>query len=197
MFDRSLLEISAIEAAPLLLGAVVTCRGVSVRLTEVEAYLGAEDPGSHGYRGPGRRNATLFGEAGRLYCYRSYGIHICGNVVTGQNGSSSGVLMRAGEVVEGVEIARARRATSKGDADLARGPGRLGVALGLRLEDDGHDLQRGEITLRLPQVASGYATGPRTGVSGIGGSGLFPLRFWIPGDPTVSPYRAHRPNTSG
>ncbi|MCU1545531.1 MAG: DNA-3-methyladenine glycosylase [Homoserinimonas sp.] len=189
MFDRSLLAVPAVEAAPLLLGAVITSRGVSVRLTEVEAYMGAEDPGSHGHRGRTPRNSTMFGEAGRLYCYRSYGIHVCGNIVTGERGSSSGVLMRAGEVIDGIEIARERRSTSKTDADLARGPGRLGVALALQLDDDGSDLESGQISLQLPPVASSFATGPRTGVSGIAGSVAFPWRFWIPGDITVSPYR--------
>jgi DNA-3-methyladenine glycosylase len=100
------------------------------------------------------------------------------------------VLLRAGEVVAGVERARERRTTSKADADLARGPARLCVALGITLADGGAALGEGHISLELPAQPAECATGPRTGVSGPGGSSDYPWRFWIPGDPTVSPYRA-------
>lgn len=195
MFDRSLLAHPSIEVAPLLLGATLIGRGVSVRLTEVEAYMGEEDPGSHGYRGRTERNKVMFGEAGHLYCYFTYGMHTCSNVVTGVEGTSSGVLLRAGEVIDGVELARSRRHTSKSDADLARGPARLTVALGISLSDGGHDLATGDIRLELPSTHAPYATGPRTGLSGPGGSEAFPWRFWIPGEPSVSPYRRHSPRT--
>jgi DNA-3-methyladenine glycosylase len=191
LFDRSLLARPSIEVAPLLLGATLIGRGVSVRLTEVEAYMGEEDPGSHGYRGRTNRNAVMFGPAGHLYCYFTYGMHTCSNIVTGVEGTSSGVLLRAGEVVDGVELARSRRHTSKSDADLARGPARLTVALGIHLSDGGHDLQSGDIRLELPKDMANYQTGPRTGVSGRGGSDAFPWRFWIPGEPSVSPYKQH------
>ncbi|MEO8263073.1 MAG: DNA-3-methyladenine glycosylase, partial [Pseudolysinimonas sp.] len=104
---------------------------------------------------------------------------------------ATAVLLRAGEVVDGVEVARERRTTSKRDADLARGPARLCVALGITLGDDGADLSTGEIRLEpAPHPERVVATGPRTGVSGEGGSDAYPWRFWIPGDPTVSPYKA-------
>ncbi|PWB96403.1 DNA-3-methyladenine glycosylase [Homoserinimonas hongtaonis] len=189
MFDRSLLARPALDVAPLLLGARLISRGVTVRLTEVEAYLGADDPGSHGHRGKTARNAVMFGPPGHLYCYFTYGMHTCSNIVTGAEGTSSGVLLRAGEVIDGVDIARARRHTTKDDVDLARGPARLTVALGITLGDNGHDLQSGDIRLELASSPSAYEAGPRTGVSGHGGSDFFPWRFWIPGDPTVSPYR--------
>src|SRR5690554_1279300 len=192
-FDRSLLARPSIEVAPLLLGATLHGRGVSVRITEVEAYMGADDPGSHGFRGKTNRNAVMFGPPGHLYCYFTYGMHTCSNIVTGEEGSSSGVLLRAGEVVDGLELARTRRLTSKGDADLARGPGRFTVALGIKLSDGGHDLQSGDIRLELPTTVVDHATGPRTGVAGPGGSDAFPWRFWIPGEPSVSPYRRHVP----
>lgn len=193
LFDRSLLARPSIEVAPLLLGATLAGRGVSIRLTEVEAYMGEEDPGSHGYRGRTNRNAVMFGPAGRLYCYFTYGMHTCSNIVTGAEGTSSGVLLRAGEVIDGVELARSRRHTSKNDWDLARGPARLTVALGIELSDGGNDLQSGDIRLELPAATANYETGPRTGVSGPGGSDAFPWRFWIPGEPSVSPYRRHSP----
>jgi DNA-3-methyladenine glycosylase len=178
------------EVAPLLLGAVIHGRGVSVRLTEVEAYLGEADPGSHAFRGQTRRNSTMFGPPGHLYVYFTYGMHVCANVACSPVGVATGVLLRAGEVIDGLDLARERRTTSKRDTDLARGPARLCVALGIALTDDGTDLARGEIRLEpAPHPVPQYATGPRTGVAGPGGGEAYPWRFWIPGDPTVSPYK--------
>jgi DNA-3-methyladenine glycosylase len=182
----------ATEVAPLLLGAVIHGRGVSVRLTEVEAYLGDADPGSHAYRGQTRRNATMFGPPGHLYVYFTYGMHVCANVACSPEGVATGVLLRAGEVVSGIELARERRVSSKRDTDLASGPARLCVALGVELSDDGNDLETGAIRLEPtphPVAASDVATGPRVGVSGPGGSDAFPWRYWIAGDPTVSAYK--------
>ena len=193
-FDRRIFERTAVEVAPLLLGAHLTVDGVTVRLTEVEAYLGVgEDPGSHSFRGKTRRNEVMFGEPGHLYTYFTYGMHVCANVVCSPEGSASGILLRGGEIVAGVETARARRTTSKSDNDLARGPARLAVALGITLADGGADLARGRFSLELPAVASDHLAGPRTGVSGDGGGERYPWRFWIGGDPTVSPYKAHVP----
>jgi DNA-3-methyladenine glycosylase len=189
VLDRTLLQRPATEVAPLLLGARLTVDDVVLRLTEVEGYLGEADPGSHAYRGPGRRNAVMFGAPGRLYTYFTYGMHVCANVVCSPEGVASAVLLRAGEVVEGVDVARSRRATSRGDADLARGPARLCVALGITLQDGGADLDGPRIRLELPASPQPYATGPRTGVSGAGGTTEYPWRFWIPGEPTVSPYK--------
>lgn len=181
----------SVEIAPLLLGAVVHGRGVSVRLTEVEAYLGEVDPGSHAFRGQTRRNAVMYGPAGHLYTYFTYGMHVCANVVCSPEGVATAVLLRAGEVVDGIELARERRTTSKTDADLARGPARLCVALGIRLDDDGADLANGPIRLEpASHPVPAFANGPRTGVSGAGGSDAYPWRFWIPGESTVSPYKA-------
>lgn len=182
----------ATEVAPLLLGAVLHGRGVSVRLTEVEAYLGDADPGSHAYRGQTRRNATMFGPPGHLYVYFTYGMHVCANIACSPEGVATGVLLRAGEVVSGIELARERRVSSKRDTDLASGPARLCVALGIELSDDGNDLRAGAIRLEPaphPVALSDIATGPRVGVSGPGGSDAFPWRYWIAGDPTVSAYK--------
>lgn len=193
MFDRALLERPSIEVAPLLLGATIHGRGVSVRLTEVEAYLGELDPGSHAFRGETVRNRVMYGEAGHLYTYFTYGMHVCANVVCSPLGTATAVLFRAGEVVDGLELAHERRTTSRTDADLARGPARLVVALGIALTDNGADLESGEVALELAGGPSRYAQGPRTGVAGAGGSVDYPWRFWIPDDPTVSPYKASVP----
>jgi DNA-3-methyladenine glycosylase len=186
VFDREFLERPATEVAPRLLGGLLTVDDVTVRLTEVEAYLGEVDPGSHAFRGRGNRNAVMFGPPGHLYTYFTYGMHVCANVVCSPEGVASGILLRAGEIVDGLEIARMRRSTSKSDADLARGPARLCVALGITLDDGGADLAGPRVRLELPAEASPFESGPRTGVSGAGGSGKhYPWRFWIPGDPTL------------
>lgn len=190
-FDRALLERPAIEVAPLLLGAVLSHAGVSMRITEVEAYLGGVDPGSHAFRGRTPRNASMFGPPGHLYTYFSYGMHVCANVVCSPDGEASAVLLRGGEIVDGIEEARLRRTTALRDRDLARGPARLTVALGIALGDNGADLDAAPFGLTLPDVPVEYIAGPRTGVSGAGGGVLFPWRFWIPGDASVSPYRRH------
>ncbi|MCI0158324.1 DNA-3-methyladenine glycosylase [Leifsonia shinshuensis] len=191
---------SALEVAPRLLGAVLrheTEEGaVSVRITEVEAYVGdGVDPGSHSFRGRTKRNAVMYGGPGRLYTYFTYGMHVCANVVCSPEGVSSALLLRAGEVVEGVELAERRRSGPSGRAipsrDLARGPARLVVATGILLSENGSDLFAPPFDLLLPSAPPDYETGPRTGVSGAGGSVTFPWRFWIPGDPTVSPYKRH------
>jgi DNA-3-methyladenine glycosylase len=189
VFDRALLERPALEVAPRLLGARLTVGGVAVRLTEVEAYEGETDPGSHAFRGPGKRNAVMFGPPGHLYTYFTYGMHVCANVVCSAEGVASAVLLRAGEVIEGLELARARRPTSRSDAELTRGPARLCVALGITLADGGADLAGPRARLELPATPSPHETGPRTGVAGAGGSEAFPWRFWIPGEKSVSAYR--------
>lgn len=186
---RALLERPAVEVAPQLLGAVLEHDGVAVRLTEVEAYAGAADPGSHAYRGRTRRNAVMFGPPGRLYCYLSHGIHVCANVSVGPAGEASAVLLRAGEVVAGLDEARLRR-PGWSDRDLARGPGRLCRALGITLDHGGADVVEGaEIALTLSaSPAVGVHSGPRTGLRLAADR---PWRFWLARDPTVSPHRRH------
>ena len=195
----SVLAGPVVEVAPRLLGAELrhtTPEGtVSLRLTEVEAYDGANDAGSHAFRGRTRRNAVMFGPPGHLYCYFTYGMHVCCNVVTGATGVASAVLLRAGEVVGGLELAHARRPGASA-RDLARGPARLCKTLGIRLEDDGADLVAGPVTLSpaAPRSASEISTGPRVGLRGDPDR---PWRFWLTGEPTVSAYRPavvrHRP----
>jgi DNA-3-methyladenine glycosylase len=179
-----------LDVAPRLLGAELRRTSdagtVVVRLTEVEAYDGANDAGSHAFRGQTRRNAVMFGPPGHLYCYFTYGMHVCCNVVTGVEGAASAVLLRAGEVVDGIELARSRRPGAS-DRDLARGPARLCSALGIGLGDDGADLVSGPITLTPAATpAAGISTGPRVGLRG---DPHHPWRFWLTGDKTVSAYR--------
>ena len=197
---RELLSLDARQVAPLLLGAVLTHEGsggpVSVRITEVEAYLGPHDslhpdPGSHTFRGATARNAPMFGPAGHLYVYFTYGMHHCANIVCGPDGVASAVLLRAGEVVAGQELALSRRLTSKSPKDLASGPARLATSLGITTADSGRDALQAPFRLELPDLhAADVSTGPRVGVSGAGGTHDYPWRFWLSGDPTVSRYKA-------
>jgi DNA-3-methyladenine glycosylase len=192
--DLAVLEAPATEVAPLLLGGLLEVDEVVLRITEVEAYLGVGvDPGSHAYRRKGAKNATMFGPPGHLYTYFTYGMHVCSNVVCSPEGEASAVLLRAGEIIDGIDIARMRRVTSRRDSDLARGPARLTVAMGIGLADDGADLSSGRVRLSLPAAASAYETSQRTGVSGPGGAPEFAWRFYLPGEPSVSPYKAWAP----
>lgn len=189
--------------APRLLGGIlrttVADATVALRITEVEAYHGhgtgpTPDPGSHARSGRTARNATMWGEPGHLYVYLSHGIHSCVNVVCGPDGVAGGVLLRAGEVIEGVDAATKR--SGRAGRELARGPGRLGQIVGLRHPiHDGIDAITGAVQagasaeLWLQDELSAVASGPRVGVAGVAGTAAFPWRFWIPGDETVSAFR--------
>jgi DNA-3-methyladenine glycosylase len=136
----------------------------------------------------------MFGPAGHLYVYFTYGMHHCTNIVCGPEGVASALLLRAGEIVEGVELARHRRTTSKNPADLASGPARLAKALGLTTAYSGRDALVPPFGLTLPdRPARQVSSGPRVGVSGAGGSEDYAWRFWLSGDPTVSRYKAAKP----
>ncbi len=196
--DRAFFDRAPIEVAPQMLGALLTHATeegeVTLRLTEVEAYLGdGTDPGSHAFRGRTARNSVMYGPPGHLYAYFTYGMHTCANLVCLPEGQASGVLLRAAEVVDGIALARRRRGARTADRDLARGPARLAVAAGIRLEENGSDALAPPFRIEVPDMpVTPIATGPRTGVSGPGGDeALFPWRFWIPGDPTVSVYKRH------
>lgn len=195
---RSFYERPVLEVARDLLGAVVvhTVPGdgaVAVRLTEVEAYAGGHDPASHAFRGQTPRNAVMFGPAGHAYVYFTYGMHYCMNLVAGSDGHASAVLLRAGEVVAGVELARERR-TGAVDRDLARGPARLTTALGIGREHDGLDVTSARSPLQVrrgsPFDDALVRWGPRVGVSTARD---VPWRAWVNGEATVSPYRPHVP----
>ncbi|MFE6288292.1 DNA-3-methyladenine glycosylase [Streptomyces sp. NPDC057877] len=194
-FDRPVLDV-----APDLLGRVLvrsTPDGpIALRLTEVEAYDGQNDPGSHAYRGRTPRNDVMFGPPGHVYVYFTYGMWHCMNLVCGPEGTASAVLLRAGEIVEGAELAHTRRLSARNDKELAKGPARLATALDVDRALDGEDACAGpdavfSVLSGTPVPSDQVHNGPRTGVAGDGG--VHPWRFWIVNDPTVSPYRAHVP----
>jgi DNA-3-methyladenine glycosylase len=202
-----------------LLGAILSAgpanAAVQARITEVEAYEGAQDPASHAYRGQTPRNAVMFGDAGHLYCYFVYGMHWCANVVCGPPGIAAGVLLRAAEIVVGEEVARSRtpsrlsrpggpgpnlsRSASKLNSSskpggslpaalLASGPARLARALALTGSQTGLDLldPRSAVRLALASESAAFETGPRVGVVAAAER---PWRFWLAGEPSVSTYR--------
>jgi DNA-3-methyladenine glycosylase len=265
VLPRSFFDRPAFEVAPELLGHVIeheTAEGlVAVRLTEVEAYAGTADAASHAYRGPTNRNAVMFGPPGHAYVYFTYGMHFCVNLVCASSGTAAAVLLRAGQVIAGDPLARARRArdgtarnsaarnsaarnstagnstagnstagnstagnsaagnsaagnsaagnsaagnsaagnstagnSTAGERDLARGPARLCQALAIDRALDGADVCDPASPLRVrvgePVSRRVIRSGPRTGVRC---AAEVPWRFWVAGEPTVSPYRAYVP----
>ena len=194
---------------------------VAVRLTEVEAYAGESDPASHAFRGQTARNAVMYGPPGYAYVYFTYGMHFCVNLVCRPAGDASAVLLRAGVVIDGVPLAFARRygaaglaeangqpastdrargagqarGTLRRETDLARGPARLCEALSIDRAQNGADVCGPASPLRVyapqdPVPAARISTGPRVGVSRAADVAW---RFWITGEPAVSPYRAYVP----
>jgi len=185
--------------APALLGCTVSHAGVTVRLTEVEAYGGqGSDPGSHAFRGPSPRTAPMFDVGGTAYVYFTYGMHWCLNLVTGPAGRAGAVLLRAGEVVEGHDLAAVRRPGVR-PRDWCRGPARLTTTLAVDGSVSGLDLcsEGAAVVIRPPGRGTEplvVRSGPRVGVSGPGGEAAsYPWRFWAEGEPTVSPYRPAKP----
>ena len=170
-----------------LLGRTLHGHGVTVRITEVEAYGGITDPASHAYTRTAR-SEIMYGPPWRLYVYRSYGLHHCANIVTGPTDQAAAVLLRAGVVVDGLDLARRRRRGVIPDDRLARGPGNFAEALGLTLDDLGTDLLTSDGVHLLPEVPvpDDVLVGPRVGVSRAAD---VPWRFWLPGEPSVSTYR--------
>jgi DNA-3-methyladenine glycosylase len=162
---------------------------VGLRLTEVEAYSGSGiDPAAHSHRGPTPRAAIMFGPPGRLYVYFSYGVHWCANVVVGPEGDGEAVLLRAGEVVLGEELARSRRPAARSPRDLAGGPARLTQALAIGRDDLGTDLldRRSPVRLHCGPAPGAISTGPRVGISLATD---LPWRFWETDARSVSVFR--------
>jgi DNA-3-methyladenine glycosylase len=202
LMPRSFFGRPATVVAPELLGCLLVHDDadgrVAAEIVEVEAYMGSEDPASHAFRGKTARNAVMFGEPGHLYVYFTYGMHFCANLVCELPGDASAVLLRAGWIVEGTDLAVARRSVSadpngKRLAQLASGPARLCQALGVARAQNGADACSAEGALRVyapAGVAAPIATGPRVGVSS---AAEVPWRFWVAGDKAVSAYRPHVP----
>ncbi|PYE16052.1 DNA-3-methyladenine glycosylase [Williamsia limnetica] len=192
-----------LQAARRLLGSLLEVDApdgtARMRIVEVEAYGGSPgspfpDPASHGYRGPTDRNRVMYGSAGHLYVYRSYGIHWCGNISYGPVGQCGGVLMRAGEIVAGHDLVSIRRPTARTESQFACGPGNVGSAMGITRELNGSDVSSPDSPVRLyrgPRIpASAVQTGPRVGVSSAQDQ---PWRLWDGRSSAVSKYRRAEP----
>lgn len=190
--SAELLATDPVSAARRLVGAVLTGRGVTAVVVEVEAYGGPADgpwpdTASHSFRGRGGRNVVMFGPPGRMYTYRSHGIHVCANVVCGTDGVAAATLLRAAVVTDGTSVAHAHRGELIRTAALARGPGNLCSALGITMADNGIDLfdDTSPIGLVLGSPRT-VRSGPRVGVSKAADR---PWRFWLPDCQEVSAYR--------
>ena len=203
LLSVDLLSVDPVSAARRLLGAVIRCRDVSAVVVETEAYGGPPegpwpDPASHAFRGPSPRNAVMFGPPGRLYTYRSHGIHVCANISCGAEGDAAAVLLRAAVIESGIDIAQTRRAPGRTAPALARGPGNLCAALGITMDDNGVDVfdSRSPVMVRLaesareaesaPEDDRPHLDGPRVGVS-LAADRRW--RLWRAGQPEVSAYR--------
>jgi DNA-3-methyladenine glycosylase len=187
VLPRSFYDGDPREVGPALLNKLLMGRGRAGRIVEVEAYLGTQDPASHAYRGPTRRNATMFGPPGRLYVYFTYGMHFCANAVCGPEGIAQAVLLRALAPVAGIEVMRAARRPGVADRHLASGPAKLCQAFGIGRADDGADLVTGDEDLVV--VDDGTSPPARPGISGrvgVASAAEVPWRWWVEGDTNVS-----------
>ncbi|MGH3932522.1 MAG: DNA-3-methyladenine glycosylase [Pseudonocardiaceae bacterium] len=197
-FAREQLVVDVLPAARLLLGCLLVADRpagqVVVRLVELEAYRGSDDPAAHSYRGRTARNSVMFGPPGHLYVYFVYGLHFCANISCLPDGEPGAVLLRAGEVLSDLDVARQYRPTARSDTELARGPARLATLLGLGREHNGLDLTDPTSPVRLlpgePVLAERVRSGPRVGVTSAQDRHW---RFWVHGSPAVSAYRHRRP----
>ncbi|WP_313244290.1 DNA-3-methyladenine glycosylase [Stenotrophomonas rhizophila] len=185
---RSFYQRHPTEVAPALLNKLlVRDDGRAGRIVEVEAYAGSEDPAAHSFHGQTPRTATMFGEAGHLYVYFSYGMHWGSNAVCGEVGQGWGVLLRALEPVHGLELIREARPAIRHDRDLASGPGRLSQAMGITKALDGADLVRNDRGVRIVSDAMAPPTEPGVGPRiGISKAVDFPWRWHVPGHAHVS-----------
>lgn len=211
--ERALLAADPVEVAPNLLGKVLVAglgeggRLAAGRIVEVEAYRSSDDPASHAFSGPTRRNEVMFRRPGSLYVYFTYGMHHCCNVVSHEEGEAGAILIRALEPLVGLdEMETRRRSRLRADARLAAtalcsGPGRLCQALGIARVDDGLDLLAEESPVRLgegrPRPGETLASGARVGISPALSSAGRPWRWWLAGNPHVSTARSARPLPGG
>lgn len=192
---RSFFARDSRDLAPELLGKLLVHDDpefgrLAVRLVEVEAYAGEEDPGSHGYRGETPRNRVMFGPPGYLYVYFTYGMHWCSNIVCGEKGYASAVLLRGGAPIEGVDVMRLRRHVARRDRDLSSGPARLTQALGITGVHNGTDLVRGSVRLLDDGTPPPGRPGRSTRVGLKAGEGdRSRWRWFVRDEPNVSPGR--------
>jgi len=175
----------AIEVARALLGTVLVHGSTSARIVETEAYLGLEDRAAHSWAGPTPRTQVIFGKPGHAYVYFIYGMYHCLNVVAEPEGSPGCVLIRAVEPLEGIPRMRRRRPAARAVENLANGPGKLTLALGIDRRHNGADFTTGPLTIHPPEHSEKIHIGvsPRIGIRHCAD---WPLRFFIQGSRFVS-----------
>lgn len=181
---------SAVEVAPELLNKLLVVGDRVGRIVEAEAYMGAHDPGSHAFRGKTRRNATMFGPPGHLYVYFTYGMHWCANVVCGEEGVATAVLLRALAPVDGLDAMWTARPAARRESDLCSGPAKLCQAMGIDGSFDGADLVDGARAVAV--VDDGVVPPAEPGCSnrvGVTAGAEHPWRWYVPGDRNVSRFR--------
>ena len=184
VLPRAFYERPAREVAPDLLGKVLRHGAAAGRIVEVEAYLGEADPAAHAARGRTARTEVLYGAAGHAYVYLIYGMYRCLNVVAEPAGTPGCVLIRALEPVAGLAAMRRRRG-ALAEEQLASGPGKLTLALGIDARHNGRDLTRGPLCIEdAPRAAEPIAASPRIGITRAAD---WPLRFFLEGNAYVSP----------
>ena len=181
--DREFYARNALDVAPELLNKVLVAPGGRTgRIVEVEAYRGADDPGSHGFRRPTGRNATMFGPPGHLYVYFTYGMHWCANVVAETGGVAAAVLLRALTPLHGLEAMYAARGpAARRDRDLCSGPAKLTQALGIDGSLDGANLVTGDLGATI--VDDGQPPPPVPVVTtrvGLTDGADLPWRYYVP-----------------
>ena len=184
--------------APQLLNKLLAHGETVGRIVEVEAYAGYEDPASHAFRGETPRTEVMFGPAGHLYVYFTYGMHWCANVVCGEDGTATAVLIRAVAPVAGIEVMRDRRLAARRDRDLTNGPAKVCQALGIDGEQNGADLVTGDLGVQL--LDDGVAPPADPAVSariGISVGTEHEWRWYVADDPYVSSARGVRPRDPG
>jgi DNA-3-methyladenine glycosylase len=176
-----------LDVGPWLLNKVLVQGARSGRIVEVEAYKGASDPASHAYRGLTPRTAVMFGPAGFLYVYFTYGMHWCANVVCGPKGEASALLLRALAPLTGLDEMRQVRPAARRDRDLCNGPAKLCQALGITGEENGIDLLARSAAVRLVDDGTPPPERPAQGRRvGISVAKEEPWRFWVAGEESVS-----------
>ena len=185
VLPRSFYERSAVEVARDLLGKILVLGRAAGRIVEVEAYLGLKDPAAHAWHGLTGRTSVLFGPPGHAYVYFVYGMYECLNVVAEPEGSPGCVLIRALEPLAGVPLMRRRRPNVRRMEDLASGPGKLTIAMGITRRHNGADLTQGPLTIRRPETIAPFHIGvtPRIGIRH---SKDWPLRYVIAGSRFLS-----------
>jgi len=191
ILPRSFYERPTVEVARDLLGKLLVHGRAAGRIVEVEAYLGAEDLAAHAARGVTNRTRVLFGPPGHAYVFFIYGMYECLNIVAEPEGTAGCVLIRALEPLAGIEIMQRRRPKARSIEDLASGPGKLTLAMGISRRHNGADLTRGALTVRAFPSAPPFeiAAGPRIGIRHCAD---WPLRFYIAGNPCVSKHGSSR-----